>query len=80
MDYGIKKAVGGNVQHLKASFHLGFHKVGSSLESLIGIFVENGGVMFLRIFAAFNQEHHETEELRVGVIGVIDMSRRLSSG
>ena len=74
------RAVGRNLHNLKASFHLVLDKVRGSFETLVGVFVEDGTMMFLRILAAFNHEHHKVEQLRISIVGVVNVCGRLWFG
>lgn len=76
---GANRAICRHIQNLKAFFHFILNKKRSSFESLVRILVENGFVVFLGILATFDDERHQAIELRIGVIGVIDVSKRLSS-
>lgn len=74
-----KGEIVGDTMWLKTSPHLAFCKVGCSLVSLVKVFVVNSTVMPTRVFAALDHEHYETVELRIGVVGVVDVGRRLQT-
>lgn len=49
----------------------------SALESLVIIFVEDGGMMLLGVLAALDHEHDQVMELGVGIIGIVNVCGRL---
>lgn len=59
VDDGIHRAMaGGNLQYPEASFHFILHESRRTFIPLVGIFVKNGRVMFVRVFAAFGHQTH----------------------
>lgn len=49
----------------------------STLESLVIVLVEDGGMMFLRVLATLDHEHDQVIELGVGIIGIVNVCWRL---
>lgn len=70
-------AVTVDVQNLKAVLHFILDEMGSAFETLVGVLVEDGAMMLAGVFTALNHKRDQGEKLRIGVIGVIDVSRRL---
>lgn len=46
-------------------------------ESLVSIFLEDGGVVLTGILTAFQQQRDKRQKLRIGVAGIVDMRRGL---
>ena len=72
-----RRTVSRDIERLKALLHLRRDEHGSPLEAFVAVFLVDGGVMLLRVFAAFDHHRDEAVELRVGVVGVVDVRGRL---
>ncbi len=64
-----------DVQNLESPFHFSLHEIGCSLVSPVVILFVDGAVMSLGILAALDHEHDQVEELRIGIVGIINMCR-----
>lgn len=62
---------------MEAIAHLVLGEVGCSLVSLVEVFFIDCAVVPAWVFAALDDQEHETVELDVGVVGVVDVGRRL---
>ena len=62
---------------MEAIAHLILGEVRCSLVSLVEVFLIDCAVVPAGVFAALDDQEHETVELGVGVVGVVDMCGRL---
>lgn len=76
-DDNVARRVGGVIELLEAAFDFGRHKDRGPLEALVAVFLVHGRVVFLWVFAAFDEERDQKFQLRVGVAGVVNVGGRL---
>ena len=62
-------------QYLKTFPHFILREGGRSFVALIPVLVVDGSMVLTRVFAALHHHQDQIKELRVGVVGVIDMGR-----
>lgn len=67
-----------DIHDLEALSHLALAELRCPFVSLISVFVKHCTVMPSGILAAFDHQQKKAEELRVGIVGVVNVSRRLS--
>ena len=67
----------GGIEELETLADFVLDEVRGALEALVRVFVVDGAVVFLRIFAAGEEQLDEGVELGVGVGGVVDVVLRL---
>jgi hypothetical protein len=60
-----------DIDDLEALSEFVFHELRSALVALVGVLIEDGGVVFLGVLAAFEHQLHQGVELGVGVLRVI---------
>lgn len=58
---------------LEAFSHLALHELRSTLIPLVGVLVEDGGVVLLRTLATVDHQQDQAVKLRIGVVGVVDV-------
>ena len=69
----------GGIEELEALVDFVLDEVRGALEALVRVFVIDGAMMLLRIFAAGEEQLDEGVELGVGVSGVMDVVWRLGT-
>lgn len=73
-----RRIIDRDIDNLEALSEFVFHEVRSALVALVGVFVEDGGVVLLGVLAAFEHQLDQGVELGVGVLRVIHVVRGLA--
>ena len=71
--------VGRNVLDLEPLFHLALDELGSALVPLVGVLIEDSGMVLFSTLATFDHQQDQAVELRVCVVGVVHVCGRLRS-
>ena len=71
-------AAPGYLRKTESLSHFGLDEKRSTLVSLVGVFLIDSRMVFPRDFATFHHEIDQGEQLRVGVAGIMNMSRGLN--
>ena len=69
--------IDGGLHSLETLAYLVLHELRSSLVPLVGVLVEDGTVVLLRVLAAFEDHQDEAMQLRMSVVGKVHMCNRL---
>lgn len=65
------------LRQLEALLNLGFHEQRCTLVALIGVLLEDSGVVLLRVFAAFEHDRYKRAKLGPGVARVVNVGLAL---